>query len=84
MSEQKRISILILIMAAISVAVTGLTIYLLYRTAFMEQRERLAETAQSQARLIEAVSRFEAIYGSNHPEGSFSATLSQIEDAHSH
>ena len=38
------------------------TIYLLYRTAIDESKERLVETAVSQARLIEAVSRIDAVY----------------------
>ncbi|MCK5487549.1 MAG: PAS domain S-box protein, partial [Desulfobacterales bacterium] len=42
------------------------------------------ETAQSQARLIEAVARFDEKYSKDYPEGSEKATLSQIIDAHEH
>jgi heme/copper-type cytochrome/quinol oxidase subunit 3 len=55
MSERKRIILLICIMATACLTVGGIAIFLLYRTAFEEERARLVETAQSQARLIEAV-----------------------------
>jgi hypothetical protein len=84
MSERKRIFFLILIMITVSLVLVGTTIYVLYRTAFEEQRERLVETAQSQARLIEAVARFDAIYSRDYPEGSAAATLSQMTEAHQH
>jgi PAS domain S-box-containing protein len=83
MTERKRVFILIFIMAFISLIVTGLTILTLYRTAIMEERERLVETAQSQARLIESVTRFDAIYSKSYsPGGARAATLTQIVEAH--
>jgi C4-dicarboxylate-specific signal transduction histidine kinase len=42
----------------------------------------LVETAQSQARVIEAVTRFDAVYSNDYPDGAEAATLSQIIDAH--
>ena len=82
MNERIRMFILILIMITVSFSAVGVTIRVLYKTAFDEERERLVETAQSQARLIEAVARFDSLYSSNYPEGSVAATLSQIIDAH--
>ena len=83
MSERKRIFILILIMALSSLVVAGITIFSLYQAAINEERERLVETAQSQARLIEAVARFDAIYSKSYaPGGARAATLSQIIEAH--
>jgi len=74
---------LILVMVIITMAVTGITIYLLYTTAFKRERTRLVEIAQSQARVIEAVARFDTMHShEDHLEGSFGATLSQIRDAH--
>ena len=84
MSERKRIFILILIMALSCLFVAGITIISLYQAAISEQRERLVETAQSQARLIEAVARFDEKYSKDYPEGPEVATLSQIIDAHEH
>jgi hypothetical protein len=84
MSERKRIILLICIMATACLTVGGIAIFLLYRTAFEEERARLVETAQSHARLIEAVARFDAIYSKDYPAGPEKATLSQIADAHEH
>jgi hypothetical protein len=57
---------------------------MLFQTALDEERARLEETAKSQARLIEAIARFDARYSDDYPEGSREATLSQIVDAHRH
>jgi hypothetical protein len=82
MSERKRILLLISIMATVSLTIGGIAILLLYRTALEEEKARLVETAQSQARLIEAVTRFDSTWSRNYPGGSEQATLSQISDAH--
>ena len=84
MDEKKRVLLLIFIMAASSLMVAGVAITMLYHTAFKEEKARLVETAQSQARLIEAVARFDEKYSKDYPEGSEAATLSQIIDAHEH
>ena len=87
MSERKRVFLLVLIMVVVSVIVTWATIAMLYRAAFTEEKARLVETAQSQARLIEAIARFNAAhYKKWHPHvGSpVEATLSEIVDAHEH
>ncbi|MGD8382339.1 MAG: hypothetical protein PVJ11_09365, partial [Syntrophobacterales bacterium] len=60
MGERRRLFLLVLIMTTVSLVVAGITIYVLYGTAFEQQRERLVEAAQSQARLIEAIARFDA------------------------
>ncbi len=62
MNERKRLFFLILVMTTVSLVVAGITISVLYRTALEEERERLVESAQSQARLIEAVARFDENY----------------------
>jgi len=82
MKDFTRVIYLTLIMMIVSLVVLGITISVLYRTAFNENRARLVETAQSQARLIEAVARFDAIYSKNYPEGPKVATIKQIIDAH--
>ena len=71
-------------MAVSSVIVAGVTIAVLYRTSFKEQNARLVDTAQSQARLIEAVARFDKKYIKDYPAGPENATLTQILDAHEH
>ena len=82
MGEKKRVFSLIFIMAASALIVAGVSISTLYRTAFKEEQARLVETAQSQARLIEAVARFDQKYSKKYPGGAEAATLNQIIDAH--
>ena len=83
MSNRKRVFILIFIMALSALIVAGITIFSLYQAAISEERERLVETAQSQARLIEAVARFNAASGTyDGPESARAATQSQIIEAH--
>ena len=83
MSDRKRLFLLVSIMVTVSLVVATLTIYLLYDAAFSEQRARLLETASSQARLMEAIARFDAVYSrEDYPGGWQAATLSQIIDAH--
>ena len=86
MGERKRLTFLIFIMTTVSLLVAGITIYLLYGTAFEEERARLVEIAQSQARLIEAVARFDTARArrapASYPHGATVATLSQIRTAH--
>ncbi|MDM8553640.1 histidine kinase dimerization/phosphoacceptor domain -containing protein [Desulfococcaceae bacterium HSG7] len=85
MTNKQRQIRLISIMSLVVLVTGGLATYLLYSTAFEQQRERLIETAQSQARLIEAVARFDALYSEkDHQGGSSAATISQIQDAHRH
>lgn len=83
MNPRKRIAVLVLIMCFIVVVVESITVGILYHTAFKEERARLVDTAKSQARLIEAIARFNKTVNPNNPGGAFRATLSQIRDAHS-
>lgn len=82
MSERRRILYMALIMVGVALTAAIISIGVLYRAAFDEQKARLVETAQSQARLIEAVARFDAEYSQDYPEGAWEATLSQIREAH--
>lgn len=82
MNPHKRITILVLIMCLIVVVVESITVGILYHTAFEEERARLVDTAKSQARLIEAIARFDKAYSDDYPGGTRQATLYQIRDAH--
>jgi len=84
MSPRKRVILLITIMAVIGLIIESITISLLYLTAFNEQKEILRQIVTSQARLIEAVSRFDHIHSPKYPGGPKEATLSQLIDAHFH
>ena len=82
MSPRKRLVVLVLIMACIVVVIQVLTFGILYHTAMREERARLRETAKSQARLMEAVARFNARSSTAYPAGARAATLAQIREAH--
>ena len=84
MSERKKILILsVLIMACVAILVGAVALFGLYRTAFEQQRERLVETVESRARLIEEVARFDTAYSAADVEGGAeAATLSQVVRAH--
>lgn len=76
------------ILLSVSVLITamlismGATFYILYRIHMDEERVRLTIIVQSQAKLLEAVARFDAQHSPNYPGGSFEATLSQFKEAH--
>lgn len=82
MTDRARILVLILIMTIGLFLVTGITIGILYRAAFAEEKARLVESAQSQARLIEAIARYDAVHSKGFPGGGIAATMQQIRDAH--
>ena len=82
MTPRKRILSLTLIMFSIVVVVEAITIKTLYDTAFEEETQRLKEAAKSQARLIEAMARFDREYSNDYPFGAKQATISQIKAAH--
>jgi len=83
MTDVRRLIALALIMALIALMATSVSVFMLYRTALDEERERLTETVQSQARLIESVAEFDSEQSPDYPGGSLEGTLSQIRDAHS-
>jgi len=84
MKPNQRIFLLILILTSVVLVVEGISISTLYRAAFEEEKLRLEETARSQARLIEAVARFNKAYSKDYPLGARQATLDQIINAHQH
>ncbi|MBF0454424.1 MAG: PAS domain S-box protein [Magnetococcales bacterium] len=81
-SEWRRILPLVLIMAVVAMTVGGMSLIVLYQTAFDEAKSRLTDTAQSRARMIEAIARFDQIHSHSYPGGPYHATLTQVEEAH--
>lgn len=71
-------------MVAIGLLLESITIAILYQTAFNEQKEILRHIVVSQARLIEAIARFDRVHSPDYAGGPSQATLSQIIDAHFH
>jgi PAS domain S-box-containing protein len=86
MNERYRVTLLIFILAISCVTVASVAVTALYRAAYNEERVRLVETAQSQARLIEAIARYDVAQakgGRGTFKDTWDATLSQVLDAHS-
>lgn len=82
MNERSRVFLLIAIMAGACAAVVGTAIVILYSAAYIQQKNRLIEIAQSRARFIEATARFDSVYNKEYPGGPRQATMEQIADAH--
>ena len=82
MTERKRISLLMVIMAVSSLIIAGITMSILYHISFDAQKARLIVSAQARARLMEATARFNEIHNTDYPGGAYAATLSQITDAY--
>ncbi len=71
----------ILVVVALGVALSGFG--LLYRMTVEGRKEELVELARSQARLMEAVAKFDAFFYAGGSAGDAeSATLSQIKESH--
>lgn len=79
---KRHLLLAIMVMGTITGAAALLAIQQLYQAALLQQRERLMETAHAQARLIEAVARFDAAHAHTHQDDDAAqATLSQIIEA---
>jgi PAS domain S-box-containing protein len=81
-SERARVLVIVLIMAISLLLVTGISIEILYRTAFNLETQRLVRSAQNQARLIEAVAGFEEAASADFLTREDAAVLQQVVDAH--
>lgn len=81
MVEKHRLLLLVAILMVVAMSATGIALAVLYNTSLDQTRARLQEAVQSQARLMEAVARFNQEYGLG--DMAYTATLVEIEDAHS-
>ena len=87
MNARRRFLFLTLIMVVACAIIMTIMTIMLYRHDIVEYGQQLQTTAQSQARLIEAVARYDVrmadLMGDEDPDQTaFDATLSQIIDAH--
>jgi PAS domain S-box-containing protein len=73
---------LIAIMVVVAIAAADVAIAMLYHTAVDIERRRLTESAQSQARWIESMARFEIMNTLRDPHEAEDATLTQFFEAH--
>jgi hypothetical protein len=70
-------------MTVVAVAVLFVTLWQLYRTVYEVERKNLTDLANSQVRLIQAVTRFDGMHSQDdHAGGSRGATIAQLIDAH--
>lgn len=81
MRDYRRLVSLLLIMAVVAIAIGGVAIGILYSTAVAEDRRRLAEMVVTQARLLEAMARFQEDYGT-YPNGPGDGVIAQVEQAY--
>lgn len=86
MSGYKRVILLIVVMSVVAAAVGAVTLWALYNAAVRQQRDRLVETAQSRARLVEAMLEHEERYahllaGTDHGTA-LESTLQQVRESH--
>mgnify|MGYP000064085878 CR=1 FL=1 len=98
MQEKRSFYILFFIMSVVALVVMAITNVILYQVAFEEKSQSLVEIAQSRARLIEAMARYnrrtnridwETPMGERGPasllsERAAADTIGQLKDAHSH
>jgi two-component system, cell cycle sensor histidine kinase and response regulator CckA len=82
MTPRRRLASVALLTASIGVLILLVSIYGLYRAAYKDNRARLREFVSVQARLIEAVARFDAEFSADAPGGPFEATLGQLREAY--
>jgi PAS domain S-box-containing protein len=80
--ENKQRYHLIIIMILVAISGVGITIHVLYQAAFEERRLELINIVQSQARMMEAIARFDKEQSIGYPGGSLEAALSQFREAH--
>lgn len=81
--HRKRFYFPSLIMALIVTGTISATLFLLYETAFEQERAHLIAYSKTQAHMFNAVGQFDRQYSSDDvPGGAFAATLGQIREAH--
>jgi diguanylate cyclase (GGDEF)-like protein/PAS domain S-box-containing protein len=81
LSNRKKFALLIALMAVIAVGASGITLTVLYQTAFREQHQRLLDIAQTKARYIEAIAQYHLRLNAHNPQTAYNATLEQVKQA---
>ena len=82
LSNRKKFALLIALMVTIAVGVSGITLAVLYKTAYREQNKRLVEIAQTKARYIEAIAQYNLRLDPDNSKYAYTATLEQVKQAH--
>jgi PAS domain S-box-containing protein len=81
MDSRNRIFILIAIFTTITILVTGIAIYTLYRVAINGQRDRLTDIIERQSSLIETIAHLGMRYGKKSPDDIEKFTLMHLQEA---
>lgn len=81
MPNRHRIRLLVLVMTLVVAGVAATALVTSYRAGLRIEQARLVNIAESQARFLEAVARFDMRESHDLPGGPFQATLSQFLDA---
>jgi len=80
--ERRHLYWLLAILSVVTLSVSSITFFMLYNAAFEESRQHLESQNRALGSLIVSVAKFDSQYStSDHPKGSISATLSQVEAA---
>ncbi len=82
-SNRRRLLLLMATMMLVSLAVSGIALFALYQTAFSIEEQRLAEIANSRARMIEAIIEYQDQAYTDLSYGDvFKAAMEQVRAAH--
>lgn len=81
LTNRKKFALLIALMAVIAIGASGITLTVLYQTAYKEQHKRLLDIAQTKARYIEAIAQYHLRLDSHNPQVAYHATLEQVKQA---
>ena len=69
-------------MTLITVSVAGITLAVLYKTAYNEQSKRLLEIAQNKASYVSAIARYNLRQHPKDNQIAYNLTIEQVRDAH--
>ncbi len=81
MGKYRVLYILVAIMTVLSMVIGGVAIGVLHQTAMRHAGSELTAAVKTQARLIDAIARFDRAFTSDFPAGADKATIAQIRDA---
>jgi len=82
-SAQKRLGIVLIVLAAVSIIITGISTNISYQVAVKEDKKGLMSIIRLNTEIIESVGRFNRQHSEDaHKDGSKGATLSQVVEAY--
>ncbi len=82
LTNRRRVLLLVLVLTMVAAGVLAMALVSWHRAAYDQQRARLVEIVKNQARIIEAVARFDREHSMHVSGEAIEATLGQFRDAH--